>query len=99
VEGGYEVSFSTFSEKFRSDSLGKTTDLAMNDYLDIGVFAKAEKHEELGKPLVLKRVKLDKAENSFRFSVTEKPVLVGIDPYNYLVDRIPDDNTKKISVP
>jgi len=99
VEGGYEVSFSTLSEKFRSDSLGKTTDLTMNDYLDIGVFAKAEKNEELGKPLVLKRVKLSKAENAFTFRVAEKPELVGIDPYHYLVDRVPDDNTKKLSIP
>jgi len=97
VEGGYEVSFSTYSEKFRSDSLGKSSDLPLNDYLDIGVFAKPGKNEELGKPLVLKRVKVDKAENSFVFTVSEKPELVGIDPYNYLVDRIPDDNTEKLS--
>lgn len=99
VEGGYEVTFSTLSEKFRSDSLGKTTDLTINDYLDIGVFAKAGKNEELGKALVLKRVKLNKAENTFTFKVSEKPELVGIDPYNYLVDRIPDDNTEKLSIP
>jgi hypothetical protein len=29
--------------------------------------------------------------------VKEVPLKVGIDPYNYLVDRIPDDNVKSIN--
>ena len=51
----------------------------------------------LGKALVYTRMKLTKGENSFVYKVKDKPYQVGIDPYNYLIDRIPDDNLKKLS--
>jgi hypothetical protein len=40
--------------------------------------------------------KINKKENTFVFRTKEKPYQVGIDPYNYLIDRIPDDNVKKL---
>jgi len=46
--------------------------------------------------MVYKRLKLNKKENTFTFKTTEKPYEVGIDPHNYLVDTLPDDNTKKL---
>jgi hypothetical protein len=32
----------------------------------------------------------------FKFVVDKKPYQAGIDPYNYLIDRVPDDNLKKL---
>ena len=93
----YEVTFTTKSEKFRADSLGKETALPIADYIDIGVFAEPANKKNLGKALVYERVKLTKGQNSFVFTVKNKPYQVGIDPYNYLIDRIPDDNLKKLS--
>ena len=93
----YEVTFNTTSEKFRSDSLGKEKDIALSDYVDIGVFAESKSNKSLGNPLLLKRLKLTNKENVFAFRVKEKPFQAGIDPYNYLVDRIPDDNLKKVT--
>lgn len=95
VDNGYEVSFKTISEKFKADSLGKESVLPMADYIDIGVFAEPENKKNLGKALIMKRIKIDKKENSFTFITKEKPYQVGIDPYNYLIDRIPSDNLKK----
>jgi ABC-2 type transport system permease protein len=91
----YEITIKTISEKFRADSLGKETTLAISDYIDIGVFSASENKKTLGKPLVLKREKITKKENEFVFRVKEKPSQAGIDPYNYLIDRLPDDNVKK----
>ena len=93
----YEVTFNTTSEKFRSDSLGKEKDVTLSDYVDIGVFAESKSKKNLGNPLLLKRMKLTSKDNVFTFRVKEKPYQAGIDPYNYLVDRIPDDNLKKVS--
>ena len=93
----YEVTFNTTSEKFRSDSLGKERDVTLSDYVDIGIFAESKSKKSLGNPLLIKRMKLTNKENSFTFRVKERPYQAGIDPYNYLVDRIPDDNLKKVS--
>ncbi len=92
---GYEVTLKTSSEKFRADTLGKETALPIADYIDIGVFAKPTNKKNLGKALVYKRLKINRKENTFTFRTLEKPYQVGIDPYNYMVDRLPDDNLRK----
>ena len=92
----YEVTLTTTSEKFRCDALGKETKMPIADYIDIGVFAKSDNDQNLGKVLVYKRVKITKKDNVFTFKTKELPDQVGIDPYNYLIDRIPDDNLKKV---
>lgn len=91
---GYDVTFHTSSEKFTSDTLGTQTAIPVNDYIDIGVFAQPE-NKNPGKELIYKRMKIDKAENTFTFHTTEKPYQVGIDPYNYLIDRLSEDNLRK----
>jgi ABC-2 type transport system permease protein len=93
----YEVSIETSSEKFRADSLGKETAIPISDYIDIGIFAEPEKKKTTGEPLLMRRVKITDKTNTFVFRVKEQPYQAGIDPYNYLVDRIPDDNLKMIS--
>lgn len=93
----YEITIKTNSEKYRADSLGKETPIEMKDFIDVAVFAKPESNKNLGKVLAFKRVKLVKKENVFTFKTVEKPYNVGIDPYNYLIDRIPDDNVKVTS--
>ncbi|WP_374551505.1 M1 family aminopeptidase [Flavobacterium sp.] len=90
----YEVKITTSSEKFRSTALGKETSQPLADYIDIGVFSESDNDQNLGKPLVYKRIKITKKDNIFTFRAKEKPSKAGIDPYNYLVDRIPDDNIK-----
>ncbi|WP_040669943.1 M1 family aminopeptidase [Nitritalea halalkaliphila] len=93
----YVVSFTTESKKFRSDSLGKETPIPLADFIDVGVFGFTDNKNLLGEPLVYERLKLTQEENSFTFRVREKPQFVGIDPYNYLIDRVPGDNVKKAS--
>jgi ABC-2 type transport system permease protein len=92
----YEVTIKTSSEKFNADSLGKETNKPIADYIDIGVFAEPTSKKNLGTALVMQRLLINKKENTFTFKTKAKPYQVGIDPYNYLIDRIPDDNVKKV---
>ncbi len=92
----YEVTLNTTSEKVRSDALGKETVIPISDYIDIGVFSEPKNDQNLGKVLVYKRLKINKKDNTFKFKTKELPYEAGIDPYNYLIDRIPDDNLKKL---
>jgi ABC-2 type transport system permease protein len=96
VDDQYEVTLSTLSEKFVSDTLGFEVAAPLADYIDIAVFATGGSKSQPGKPLVYERIFLTKSENTFVFLVDEKPGLAGIDPYNFLVDRVPDDNLQTV---
>lgn len=96
VGSQYEITLKTTSEKFRSDTLGKETKIPISDYIDIAVFEEPKDDKNLGKPLIYKRVKITRKDNSFTFKTKAKPYQAGIDPYNYLIDRVPDDNVKKL---
>ena len=94
VGNEYEVNLITKSEKFYADTLGKEVSTPISDYIDIGIFAKSDHKKNLGEPILMQRLKLDKKENNFTFRINKLPYNAGIDPNNYLIDRIPDDNVK-----
>jgi len=76
--------------------LGKEKSIPLNDFIDIGIFGESLNKKNLGNALLYKRLRLNKKDNTFTFRTNEKPYQVGIDPYNYIIDRIPDDNVKKV---
>jgi ABC-2 type transport system permease protein len=85
----YKVTLTAQARKVKADGNGNETPMALNDYIEIGVF-KGKKDEE--QPLYLKKVKITEEKNTFEIVVDEMPTRAGIDPYNKLVDRIADDN-------
>lgn len=93
-----------FSEKGR-DSIsylpeGKTKpilSLQLQDYIDIGVFAENEVDGKMKeKELYLKKHKITAINNKISITVDEKPVEVGVDPYNKLIDRNSADNRQRL---
>lgn len=97
VKDGYETTLKVQSAKMQADSMGRETKVTLNDWIEVGVFAKPEEGKKYGKALQLRRVKLNSRENTFTFLTKEQPWQAGIDPYYYLVDRVPEDNLKKVS--
>ena len=85
----YKVTLAVQSHKFSADGNGKETPMSLNDLIDIGVFI-GKKDEE--KPLYLKKERITQANQTFEIVVDRMPTRAGIDPYNKLIDRIPDDN-------
>lgn len=96
TKDGYQVTLKVSCEKFRANAKGKETKIPVADYIDVGVFAEPTDDKNLGKPLVYQRIKITKKDNTFKFFTKVKPYQAGIDPYNYIIDRVPDDNVKKI---
>lgn len=94
--GKYEVTIQVESRKFKADGQGKQVETTINDWIDIGAFAKSDKQKKYGKTLYRKRVKITKPENTFTFVVDEKPHEAGIDPFSLLVDRNPEDNMREL---
>ncbi|HLU17813.1 MAG TPA: M1 family aminopeptidase [Edaphocola sp.] len=97
-DGRYKVSLTVGSVKFRVDSAGNNQKVPVNDYIDIAVFGKKKAGDDAYNPLVFQRVKMDAPEKSFEFIVSELPESAGIDPYNKLIDRTPDNNLCKFGV-
>ncbi len=97
-DGQYDVTIEVESKKLKADEKGFEKEVAMDDWVDIGAFAKPEKGKKYGKTLHRERVRIHNASNKYTFTVKELPEKAGIDPFQLLVDRIPDDNMKKVSV-
>jgi ABC-2 type transport system permease protein len=85
----YKVTLTVQARKVKADGNGNETPMALNDYIDIGVFY-GPKDEE--KPLYLQKHKFTGEQQTFEITVDQMPTRAGIDPYNKLVDRIADDN-------
>ena len=93
----FKVDINVLCEKLRGDSLGNEKPIPLNDYIDIGLFAKnAKNSDELGKPILYNRIKLHQKQTALTFVVSEKPYQVGVDPYHYLIDKVIADNLKKV---
>lgn len=91
-DGKYKVTLKVGSVKFKVDSMGNNKKVALDDYIDIGVFGKVkDKHSDY-RPLILQKMKMDSNKKQFEFIVDEEPLFAGIDPYNKLIDRTPDNN-------
>lgn len=94
--GNYEVSFDVHAGKFRADTLGAETPVPINDWIDIGVYAEPAEGKKRGEALYWERHLITEPDPKFTIIVDELPYEAGIDPNYYLIDRIPDDNVKKV---
>jgi hypothetical protein len=90
-KGKHEVRLKVKARKVKADGFGMEREVPLADWIDIGVFD-AQK-----KPLYLAKHKIDKHETEFTLTVDGVPNTAGIDPWNKLVDRNPDDNTTHVA--
>jgi len=97
-DGKYDVTIDVESHKFKADAKGSETEVPMDDWVDIGAFAKPEKGRKYGKTLRRELVHVTQARSTYTFVTDELPEKAGIDPFLLLIDRVPDDNTKKVTL-
>jgi ABC-2 type transport system permease protein len=96
ADGKYKVTLTVGSSKFKADSLGKSKAVPVNDWMDIGIFVQQDvKGKMVDKELLFKKIKMDKPLKTFEFIVDKEPKSAGLDPYNKLIDRSPDNNRCK----
>jgi aminopeptidase N len=93
---GYEVSVDYEVKKFRADSLGSQTGIPVNDWIEIGVYAKPTGDAALGKQLYVSKHRIASEKGTVKVMVDELPYQAGIDPRNLLVDLVGDDNLIKV---
>jgi len=68
----------------------------VDDWIDIGAFAKPASGKKYGGTLYRARMHITKRNSTFTFVTSQLPVKAGIDPFALLIDRIPDDNMKEV---
>ncbi len=90
ADGKYVVKLTVSSAKLSSDAKGEEKQVALDDFIDIGVFGEKEK------VLFSEKRRITKPTETFEIVVGEKPVTAGIDPFNKLIDRNPKDNVKSL---
>ncbi len=99
-KGKYQVTLTVNINKVWIDRKGnELTVKNMNDYIDIGVFAADGKDKDgrtIANQLYLQKYKLTEGVHTFNIVVNGKPQRVGVDPYNTLIDRMPNDNMKDL---
>ncbi len=97
-DGRYQVTINTAASKFEADGEGEETEVDMDALIDIAVLG--EEDEETGVPAVLHIAKqrVDQSQQTFVVEVDQEPVSVGIDPFNKLIDRNPDDNVQPVEL-
>lgn len=90
----YQVELKLSAEKFRADGMGEEKPVDINEWVWVGVYGKKEKGKE--RLIYYQRHKITQKETMVKINVGEKPDKAGIDPLNILIDRHPDDNTKRV---
>ena len=90
---GYRVTLEVELRKLRADSLGNEAEVGMNDWVDVGIFARnPEDPQQLGEEIYLQKHHLTAGPQTITVQVPREPARAGIDPHHKLIDRNSDDN-------
>lgn len=97
ADGRYEVSIDVSARKFEANGAGEESEVPISAWIDIGVLGDEVGEAKVPEVLFLKKFEVNQNEQTFTVVVDKKPVSVGIDPLNKLIDRDPSDNVSKVS--
>jgi aminopeptidase N len=98
ADGQYDVSIEVEARKFKADGNGNETEVPVNDWIDIGAFTKPASGRKYGDTLYRQRMHITQRHSTFTFTVAGLAATAGIDPFALLIDRIPDDNLKDVTL-
>jgi ABC-2 type transport system permease protein len=97
TDGQYDVTIEYSAAKRESDGEGRESPAKLDDWMQVGVFARPKGAEEAQeKPLYLRAHHITQESGTISVVVADEPYEVGLDPYNKLIDRIPIDNRKTV---
>ena len=86
------------ASKFEADGQGEETEVAIDALLDIAVLGEEDPETGVPEVIYVAKERIDQAESQFTINVDRQPVSVGIDPFNKMIDRNPDDNVTRVSI-
>jgi aminopeptidase N len=93
-DGRYEVEMDIMAKKLHADSLGNETEVELQEYIDIGLYADADEE----KLMTWKRIALDENEQTVTITTDSLPAKAALDPRRILIERITKDNVRPVEV-
>jgi ABC-type transport system involved in multi-copper enzyme maturation permease subunit len=93
--GSWQVTLDVRARKVVIDEAGVETEVPMDDWVEVGVFAPAE---EVGEPLYVQKQRIRSGTQTITVTVPRKPAHAGIDPDLLLIDLETGDNIKGVEI-
>ena len=93
-DGKFEVTLGLSLAKFEADGEGKETEVAVDGLFDIALLGEKDEETKVREVLYLQKYAIDDTSSTIKIITDKKPHSVGIDPFNIMIDRNPDDNIK-----
>jgi ABC-2 type transport system permease protein len=97
-DGKYDVTVQLETHKYKADAKGVETEVPVDDWIEVGALAAPEKGKRFGKVLARQMIHMTGKGGTYTFVTDSKPDKAGVDPLLLLIDRVPDDNLKKVDI-
>ncbi|MBB3819920.1 ABC-type transport system involved in multi-copper enzyme maturation permease subunit [Xanthomonas arboricola] len=97
-DGRFDVTVQAQAAKMQADGRGKEHAVPMDDWIEVAIYGLPTGKNATAPLLALQRQHITSATPSFTLTVDALPIEAGFDPDNKLIDRVPDDNRKRISL-
>jgi len=97
-DGKFDVSIEVETHKYNADAKGAETEVPVDDWIEVGALAAPDHSKRYGKVLARQLVHMTGKGGKYTFVTDSMPDKAGIDPLLLLVDRVPDDNLKKVDI-
>ena len=88
-DGKSDIKLDIETHKYKADDKGNETEVPLDDWIEIGAFAKPEKGKKYGKTLYRQRLHLTSTKPTQTFTVDELPDQACVDPFLLFIDRVP----------
>ena len=100
-DGAWEATLNVRTSKVVADTAGVENEVPIDEWVEIGVFAADEEgHDELSRPLYVRKHRIHKRKQTVTVTVPKRPVLAGIDPHHLLdwKEGADDDNIERLEI-
>lgn len=96
TDGSWQVTLDVSARKVVVDSAGVETELPMDNWVQIGVFAPTGPGADYGETLYLQKHRIRSGEQTITVTVPSEPSDAGIDPYHLLIELDRFDNVEEV---
>ena len=96
--GTWQVTLSVRARKVVVDPAGVETDVPMDEWVQVGVFAPTAEGVEFGETLYLQKHRIRSGEQTITATVPREPADAGIDPYHLLIEMERFDNVEEVEI-